>query len=325
MMKDLLARLRLDPYIMALMGMMVLASVLPCRGDYAALLGYVTKFAIGLLFFLYGARLSRKAVVQGVTHWRLQLVVLAGTFVIFPALGLALAGIAKPFIGPDMAFGLVFLSLLPSTVQSSIAFTAMARGNVAAALCCASLSNLLGIMITPLLVGVFLLSAAGGVSTGAIQGIIFQLFLPFAAGQAARPLLKNWVEAHKNNLKFVDQGTILLVVYTAFSAGVVNGIWQRLDLADLVILLIVNAIFLVAILAVMATLARRLGFSKPDEITIVFCGSKKSLASGLPMANVLFPAHTAGLIVLPLMLFHQIQLIVCAALARRYARRAEGE
>ena len=321
--KTLLNRWRVDGYIVALMGMVLLASLLPARGEAAVWAHWLTSFVIGLLFFLYGARLSYEAVVQGITHWRLQLLVLAGTFVIFPALGLGLARIAAPFIGPDLSFGLIFLAMLPSTVQSSIAFTALAGGNVAAALCAASLSNLLGIIITPLLVGAFLLSEAGGVSTAAIRDIILQLFLPFAAGQVARHWIKDWIAGHRHLLKFVDQGSILLVVYTAFSAGVVGGIWGKLDMANLAMLLLINMFLLAIILTAMTILARRMGFSRADEITIVFCGSKKSLASGIPMANVLFPAHAAGLIVLPLMLFHQMQLMVCAALARRYARRGD--
>jgi sodium/bile acid cotransporter 7 len=217
----------------------------------------------------------------------------------------------------------ILLCALPSTVQASIAFTSIARGNVPAALCSATLSNLIGIVLTPVLVG-FLLSTGqggsqGGVSVHAVGDILAQLLLPFAAGQALRPWIGAWAERNRRLLTVVDRGSILLVVYAAFSEGMVAGIWHSIDAATMARLFVVDAALLVAVLAATTLLSRRLGFSRADEITIVFCGSKKSLASGLPMASVLFAGSSVGLIVLPLMLFHQLQLMVCATLARRYA------
>jgi sodium/bile acid cotransporter 7 len=217
---------------------------------------------------------------------------------------------------------MILLSVLPSTVQSSIAFTSIGRGNVPAALCAATASNLLGMGLTPLLAG-FLLSAQGGFSMHGAGDIIVQLLLPFAAGQLSRPLLAEWATRNKKLLGLVDRGSILLVVYTAFSEGVTQGIWHQLSLADLGYLLAVDAILLAAVMLITTYGSRLLGFSRPDEVTIVFCGSKKSLASGLPMATVLLAGQSIGLIVLPLMLFHQIQLMVCAWMAKRYARASE--
>lgn len=321
--KALLDRLRIDTYILLLIGMVLLATILPCRGIAAEVMGYVTNFAIGLLFFLYGARLSSETVIQGLTNWRLQVAVLLSTFLLFPLLGLALRQLAAPILGSDLAFGIAFLCLLPSTVQSSIAFTSIARGNVAAALCCASISNLLGVVVTPILVGLFLTAQSGGISGDSIRDIVLQLLVPFGIGQVLRPWLKAPLTRHKQLVGYVDRSSILLVVYTAFSGGVVNGIWSRLDPTKLLLLLVFNLILLAIVLAITTWGSRRLGFSKEDEIAIVFCGSKKSLASGIPIANVLFPASAVSLVVLPLMLFHQIQLMACAAIARRYARRPE--
>jgi sodium/bile acid cotransporter 7 len=208
--------------------------------------------------------------------------------------------------------------VLPSTVQSSIAFTSIGRGNVPAALCAATASNLLGMLLTPLLVGL-LLSSQGGFSVRGVGDIVVQLLLPFAAGQLARPLIGEWAQRNKTLLGLVDRGSILLVVYTAFSEGVAQGIWHQLGLSDLGRLLVVDAALLASVLAITTFGSRLLGFSRADEVTIVFCGSKKSLASGLPMATVLLAGQSVGLIVLPLMLFHQIQLMVCAWLAKRYA------
>jgi sodium/bile acid cotransporter 7 len=283
----------------------------------------VTTLAIGLLFFLHGAKLSREALVAGLTHWRLHLLVLASTFVMFPLLGLALKPVAMALLTPELYLGILFLCALPSTVQSSIAFTAMARGNVAAAVCSASASNFIGIFLTPLLVSVLVVrGAASGSALDSILAIVEQLLLPFLAGQFLRPRIGAWVDRHKPLLRWVDQGSILLVVYTAFSDSVIEGLWQKLSVPALVALAAISCAMLAIALVLATFVSRRLGFNKEDEIAIVFCGSKKSLASGVPMAKVLFPHGALGTIILPLMLFHQIQLMVCAILAQRFARRA---
>ncbi|GAB3257549.1 bile acid:sodium symporter family protein [Chitinimonas naiadis] len=316
------SRLLPDNFTLALLATVLLASLLPCHGLGAVAFNNVTNIAIGLLFFLHGAKLSREAVIAGATHWRLHLTVLASTFVLFPLLGVALRPILSPLVTPDLYLGILFLCVLPSTVQSSIAFTAMARGNVPAAICSASASNLIGIFLTPALVGLlFSNNSANADANGAVMNIVLQLLVPFVAGQIARRWIGGWVDRHLPLLKFVDQGSILLVVYTAFSDAVIQGLWQQLGVSALLGLLLVCAVLLGIVLLLTRYGSRWLGFDKNDEITIVFCGSKKSLASGVPMAKVIFAGHPIGLIVLPLMLFHQIQLMTCAVLAQRYARR----
>jgi sodium/bile acid cotransporter 7 len=319
----LLSRLPVDPYIAAIVGMVGLASVVPAHGSGAVVAGYATNAAIALLFFLHGARLSPQAALAGASHWRLHAFVMAATFLLFPALGLGARALFPGLLTPPLWTGVVLLCALPSTVQSSIAFTSIARGNVPAALCAATASNLLGMGLTPLLIGL-LLGAQGNFSVHAAGGIVLQLLLPFAAGQLARPWLGDWALRHKTLLGLVDRGSILLVVYAAFSEGVVQGIWHQLSLGDLGRLAAVDAGLLAAVLAITTYGSRLLGFSRADEVTIVFCGSKKSLASGLPMATVLLGGRSIGLIVLPLMLFHQIQLMVCATLAKRYANADLG-
>jgi len=316
---NLLAALKIDTYILLLFGMVVLASVLPVEGLAAQALSWVVKLAIGLLFFLHGAKLSREAVVAGLTHWRLHLTILAFTFVLFPLLGLGLA--RSGLLSPTLSMGMLYLCCLPSTVQSSIAFTSIGRGNVAAAVCAASASNLLGIFLSPILVG--LLMNAHGQTGGweSIRSIVIQLLLPFVAGQIARPWVGAWIERHKTLVGRVDRGSILLVVYAAFSAAVVGGIWSQVSLPELALLIVACCVLLGVIMAATVFGARALGFSKPDEVAIVFCGSKKSLATGVPMAGILFPGATAGVLVLPLMIFHQIQLMVCSVIAQRYGAR----
>jgi sodium/bile acid cotransporter 7 len=314
-----------DGFTLSLIATVLLASFLPCRGVTAQAFAGLTDIAIALLFFLHGAKLSREAVVAGMIHWRLHLTVLASTFVLFPVLGLLLKPVLSPLVSPDLYLGILFLCTLPSTVQSSIAFTSIARGNVPAAIVSASASSMLGIFITPLLVGLMIAGTGqGGLSWHSVGSIVLQLFVPFVAGQIAQRWIGGWVRKHATLLTFVDRGSILLVVYTAFSAAVLQGLWKQLPLPVLGGLVVVNVVLLACALLTTRYGARALGFSRDDEITIVFCGSKKSLASGVPMAKVLFAGHPLGLIVLPIMLFHQIQLMTCAVLARRYAVRREA-
>ena len=318
-----------DPYIVLVVSMVGLASLLPARGQAAEVFALVTDAAIVLLFFLHGARLSRDAVLAGLGHWRLHLLVLASTFVLFPILGLAAYAVGGLFLDPSLAAGLLFMALLPSTVQSSIAFTAVGKGNVAAAVCSASASNLIGIFVTPLLVNLMLApyvgAGGGGVSLGQVEAIALQLLLPLVLGHLSRPWTAAWLAKRTKGVGLVDRGSILLVVYTAFSAAVVEGLWTKLSAVDLGGVLLVDAAVLALVLAATTAAARLLRFPREDEAAIVFCGSKKSLASGVPMAGVLFPAAVVGPMIVPLMLFHQIQLMVCAVLARRYAARAAAE
>ena len=282
------------------------------------LVGFGSEFAIALLFFLQGARLSRQAMLAGILHWRLHLIILTATFVVFPMIGLALHPLSGAVLGPTLYIGLVFLCTLPSTVQASVIFTSIAGGNVAAALCSASLSSVIGMVLTPLLVGV-LLQAPGSASLNGIGSIALHLLLPFLAGQVLQSRLDTWMQRHVREARLVDRASILLMVYGAFSAATVSGAWSRIPVSSLLILAVLDAALLATMMAGITSAARRLGFSREDEIAIVFCGSKKSLVTGIPMANALFAGASLGLVVLPLMIFHQLQLMACAALARRYA------
>jgi sodium/bile acid cotransporter 7 len=317
-MNALVSRLHIDPYIAAILGMVALATALPATGMGMTAASGTGTAMIAAMFFLQGARLSPRAALAGARHWRLHSLVLASTFLLFPVIGLTARAVAPGLLSPPLWGGMLLLCVLPSTVQSSIAFTSIARGNVAAALCAATASNLFGIVLTPLLAGL-VLRAHGGFSAQGVGDIVLQLLLPFLAGQLARPWIGDWVGRHKSLTGLVDRGSILLIVYVAFSEGVTHGIWHQLDLSQFVTLLLLDGALLGLVLLGTSAGSKALGFDRADQITIMFCGSKKSLASGLPMASVLFGGQSLGLIVLPLMLFHQIQLMVCAALARRYA------
>jgi len=308
-----------DNFVLLLIAMVIVATVLPCRGVWADAMHMLTTVSIAVLFFMHGAKLSREAIVAGLTHWRLHLLALGCTFALFPAMGVALRPVLEPLVTPSLYVGVLFMCALPATLQSSIALTAIARGNVAAAVCNASASSLLGIVLSPLLIGLLLSQHGAGASLDAVRAIVLQLLLPFVAGQIARRWIAGWMARHAAALSTIDRSSVLLVVYTAFSEAVVEGLWQQVQLRALAGLVVVCLVLLGLALWATTQLARRLGFDRTDEIAIVFCGSKKSLAAGVAMAQVLFPPAAVGLVVLPVMLFHQLQLMVCATLAQRYA------
>lgn len=312
-----------DNFTIAIVAVVILAAFIPAQGKAVPIVDWVTNIAIALLFYLHGARLSREAVVAGILHWRLHLLIFLATFVLFPVVGLVLKPLYEQLLTPVLSMGILYICALPSTVQSSIAFTAIARGNVPAAVCSASFSNLIGIFLTPLIVGVmFSLDGAESVfSWDAVYKITLMLFVPFVAGQLTRKWVGTWVHKHKAWLKYVDQTSILLVVYSAFSEAVVGGLWQQVSLLTLCLLLLLSGILLALIMGLLVLGSRKLGFNKEDEITIVFCGSKKSLATGVPIAQILFAGHPLGMLILPLMIFHQLQLMVCAFMANQYAKR----
>ena len=311
---------RIDRFLAAILLTVAFAAVMPARGDAAVAVGWLTDAAIALLFFMHGAKLSPEDALLGARHWRLHTMVFLSTFALFPLLGISARFLAPGFLSEPLWAGLILLTALPSTVQASIAFTSVAGGNVPAALCSASASNLLGVFLTPLIAGFLLTRHGVDISARSVLAIVVQLLLPFVAGQLLRPWIGAYFTRHARVLKSVDYGSILLIVYSAFSHGVVDGIWHQIGAGELFKVALVDVALLATVITILTFASRQLGFSRADEITIVFCGSKKSLASGLPIATLLFAGHV-GLVIIPLMVFHQIQLMVCASLARHYAAR----
>lgn len=320
-------RFGISPFTVGLFLAVIVASVFPCKGKGLAAMNAMVFWGIVLLFFLHGAVLSRETALRGLLHWRLHLLVILCTFGLFPLFGLFLRPLATWVLTPELYSGVLFLCVLPSTVQSSIAFTAIAKGNVSAAVCSATLSNLMGILLTPILfslLGVFLsMKGNVAVSLASVGTIIKQLLVPFIVGQGLHAKLWGTIFRHKRILDTIDQGVILLIVYAAFSEAAEEGLWSRTPLTALCGVLMVAALMLAFALGASSWVSKKLGFCRADRVAIIFCGSKKSLASGLPMAQALFGGQIAsvGAIVLPLMVYHQLQLLVCAVLAERFRTR----
>ncbi|WP_410218618.1 bile acid:sodium symporter family protein [Paracoccus sp. (in: a-proteobacteria)] len=320
-----LKRIGIDSYMLMLLGTVVLGLVLPARGIAAEALGSITFGAVALLFFLYGAKLDPAALKAGLLNWRLQGLTFAATYMFFPALGLGFAAVFGNLLGPEVTLGLIFLAVLPSTVQSSIAFVSMAGGNVPAAICAASLSNMIGVALTPMLVAALMHAGDGGVSIDAIIRIGTQILLPFVLGHILRPWIGDFVKRRRMLTLVVDRGAILLIVYSAFSAGTVSGLWAAIPPASLIALIAVVLVMLAIVLGAIAGAGRLFRLPMPDRAVLFFCGSTKSLASGLPIAAALFPPETVGATVLPILVYHMAQLLVCAMIAQHSARRHASE
>ncbi|HAT1242773.1 bile acid:sodium symporter family protein [Corynebacterium striatum] len=310
---------KIDPLILLIISAVVVAIIFPARGHFAEVFDSLTNVVIALLFYLYGARLSTQEALNGLKNWRLHLTILAFTFVLYPILGLALRPLTL-FISHDMYLGILYLTLVPSTVQSSVAFTSVAKGNIAGAIVSASASNLVGVIMTPLLV-MALMGAGNGISIDSSVFVEISLLLlaPFILGQLTRKWVKDF--AASKGTKIVDRGSITMVVYAAFSKGVVDGIWGSISIWEIVFLVVLSILMVAFMLWLTKILGSKLGFPRADVIAIEFCGSKKSLATGLPMASVIFASGSTslGLLILPLMIYHQVQLMICSWLAARYA------
>ena len=311
--------MRFDPFVASLFGAILLASLWPLPVAATGYLSLLVNIAIGLLFFVHGAKVSRAAVWAGMSNIRLQSLALAMTFLAFPLIGFGLKALMPTLLPQPLWWGLIFLCFLPSTVQSSVAFVAIARGDVPAALCAATLSNLLGIFITPLLVAFLMTGGAAHIDSGRVVQVIVQLLLPFLLGQLLHPKIGPWFKDHMRALMLYDRGTIVLAVYSAFTAAMHHHLWEKLAPHHLALLLGILSLLLAGIWIMTRISARMAGLSTAEATVLLYCGTQKSLASGIPMANVLFSPALTGMIVLPLMLYHQLQLLAAMLSAPRLA------
>lgn len=318
-------KLKPDWFLLGMIAATALAWAAPGPGAAGGWLHpeLLTKGGVALIFFLHGLALSFASLRAGALNWRLHAVIQGCTFILFPAIGLGLYAALAGRAAPELIIGLFFLCALPSTVSSSVAMTATARGNVAGAVFNATLSSLIGIVVTPLWIALVLKTTGEARPVWpVVVDLLRWLVLPLVLGQGLRPWLGAWATRHKSRISLVDRFTILLLVYTSFCDSFRDEIWSRHGAAQP---LLVGGLCLALfglVLLLTSRIARGVGLNRADRIAAIFCGSKKTLAAGVPMAKLIFGAHPAlGLILLPIMVYHPLQLIVGGILAQRWGRQ----
>ncbi|MET0384473.1 MAG: bile acid:sodium symporter family protein [Polyangiales bacterium] len=316
----------LDGFLLAMIGAVALAFWFPEPGAQGGWLHpeLLNKLGVALIFWLHGLTLPFSALKQGTLRWQLHVVVQLATFGLFPLLGLLLLRATSGLVTADLSTGLFYLCALPSTVSSSVALTATARGDVPSAVFNATLSSLIGVFATPFWLSLVLGASGQALPVGqVILDLALWLLLPLALGQLLRPWLGAFATRHKRRISVVDRGTILMLVYTSFCDSVMAGIWNRNGLQPVYITLVGCVLLLASVMSCVALATR--GFALPQRIAAIFCGSKKTLASGVPMARLLFGAHPGlGMILLPIMIYHPLQLVVCGYMAGRWGQRPDA-
>ncbi|MFC5370139.1 bile acid:sodium symporter family protein [Arcanobacterium bovis] len=315
---EILVKFKFDFLVSGIIVAFIIGIVFPVSAGYETVLSRVGDAAVALVFLFYGMRLHSAEVLRGLRDLKLQLSVLASTYVVFPICGMTAYWLLSPIIGESFALGIFFLSLLPSTVQSSVTFVSIARGDVAGAVCAATISNILGIFLTPFLVFVFMGTQAA--STQGFSSVLIKLLLPFAVGQLLQPFLGELMRKHRAITKVTDNLAIIIVVFSAVTSASNEGVWTAITAVQLIYLVAILAVLLALMLLITWLGGKTLKFAYPQRVVLLMCGSKKSLASGLPIAKALFAGPAVATLVVPVILFHQIQLFVCAIIARRLAQ-----
>jgi len=319
---------KFDWFLTGMFVAILVAAVFPSPGAEGGWLHpeLLTKVGVALVFFLNGAGLSFKALKDGIFRWRLHLLIQASTFLLFPLIGGLFLLVAGHWISPDLRLGLFYLCAMPSTVSSSVAMTSAARGNVPVAVFNATLSSLLGVVITPLWMSLMLNTSGQHMDIlKVLIDLCIWLVLPLVVGQLMRPLIGGWIHRHKKLTQIADRGTILLLVYTSFCDSFAKHVWTGNSPMTMVLTLIATLGLFFLVLRLLWAVCDRFGIAPEFRAAVVFCGTKKSLATGVPMAHLIFAGNPAlGLILLPIMVYHPLQLLICTPLANRWAKEAEN-
>lgn len=325
----ILRTIKKEWFLVGMIVAIILATLTPTvgRSNGPLHLNQVTQVGIGLIFFLYGLGLSPKAIKSGLSSWGLHIYTQLATFVLYPLIWVILGAWFGKLMPQTLAYGFCYLLVLPSTISSSVTMTGIGKGNIPGAIFNASLSSVLGIFLTPLFVQFFMGVHGGSMDvTATIINIAEILLLPMIVGQLSRPLLANWNQAHKKVTGKVDKCVIILIVYNAFCDSIVKGIWQNFTLTTLLIAVLLCAVILAFVILFLLWMAKLCHFNHQDKVAGVFCGTKKTLAAGVPMAKVIFGANPMlGMLLLPIMIYHPMQIFVCALMANHYAAIAPAD
>jgi len=319
----MLKKFGIDWFLLAIILVVAAAVVWPAPGVTGSPLHveWVASYGLSIVFFLYGLTLAPEKMREGFAKWKVHVAVQLATFVLFPIVVLAIGFFAEGLFPPEVWLGFFYVAALPSTVSSSVAMTSLARGNVPVAIFNATLSAFLGVFLTPLLMAWYMQTTGHSLPLEAvILKVVMLVLVPTALGQIAHRWLAEWAKRNGSWLKICDRVVILAIVYNSFCDSIHAGIWSAHDISLLLEMIAgVITLFLI-IYALMHIPARLLGFNREDRIACLFCGSKKSLATGVPLSKVIFGATPSlGLIIAPLMLFHFFQLVIVSFIANRFA------
>lgn len=323
--RSLALKVGLDWFILAIITMIILASVWSTPGIQKGLfsLKSIAGYGVSLIFFFYGLRLSPQKLREGLSNWRLHSVIQLSTFVLFPVLLLLL----KRFFGSNgnelFWLGAFYVAALPSTVSSSVVMVSIAGGNIPAAIFNASISALIGVFITPLWMGILLATSAQGFDlTDVIIKLIIQVLVPVTLGIILNHRFGAFADKHRKKMRYFDQSVILLIIYTAFCESFAKHMFSEHGVSDILILGLCMIALFFFVYGIISIISKFMHFNREDKITAVFCGSKKSLVHGTVMSKVLFPnAAAAGIILLPLMMYHALQLMAASIIAQSMARK----
>ncbi|MCO4293964.1 bile acid:sodium symporter [Solitalea sp. MAHUQ-68] len=320
-----LAKFGLDGFILGILGVILLAYFFPGPGVYhgtVSLKSFAT-YGASLIFFFYGLKLNKEKLVTGLSNWHLHLMVQLSTYFIFPVVVFAVYKLFGPENMPMLWVGALFLSAIPSTVSSSVVMVSIAHGNIPAAIFNASISSLMGVFLTPFWLQIFFSSSAGTFDVGdVVMKLIVQVLIPVILGLWLNPRFGRLAEKHKAQLRYFDQSVILMIVYTSFCESFANHVFDGYSLSELLLLGALMIALFFAVYFLILACSRLLNFKRDDRITALFCGSKKSLVHGTVMSKVIFPNNPSlGVILLPLMLYHAMQLVICSFIAQRMAKK----
>lgn len=310
---------KIDPLVVGIVAALILGLTIPVSRPVADAISVVADVAVALVFVLYGMRLSPRDTLAGVANIKLHTLVVVTTFVIFPILGVGLAWVLDGVLGTAFALGIIYLAILPSTVQSAPSFVAIARGDVAAAITAATASNILSMVLTPALV--VLLMDIDGAQAGGFRSIFIKLLLPFIIGQLLQPFFGPWVRHHTRVVKTLNSSAIVFVVLSAVLTATLDGVWSSVSATTLVVLVLVLSGLLAVMLGLTFMTSRAAGLDRRETAVLVMSGAQKSLATGLPMAKALFDSALVGPVAIPVIIYHQLQLIVCAVIAQSMRAR----
>ena len=316
---------KVDKFVLAIIAFVFLAWLFPqpAGGHSGIILDHISTTGISLIFFFYGLRLSSEKIKLGLKNWKLHILVQTTTFFLFPLIVLLL----YPFIQNEQQeilwLGLFFLAAVPSTVSSSVIMVSIGKGNIPGAIFNASISGIIGIIVTPLWMGVFIQQTQPGFDfTEVYFRLVLGIILPVIIGVIMQRRLYSFALKYSRELSTFDKSVILLIVYRSFATSFNDAVFKSVGIIDLTILVIIVVVLFFLLYGLVYAFSALLKFKREDKITALFCGSQKSLVHGTVFANILFAGfHAAGLILIPLMLFHSLQIFVISIIAARYGSK----